>query len=338
VPGVKDAGILRSRLAARPPVCLVKHGMRAVQLRHSDDAIVLRYTPGPHAALGFCINDGACAPEDLPAALSALFPPTRHLMLAPEQPTTFRNTVAADHVEVVQVDNLAGGPYLVAESGTGVRFWVGRGAQPAGDHDLAKLYLRKNQDPRIQRYGYIHGIVKPGSGCQYALGIRDNIERRRCEVEVVKTGPFVFAPRIEWKQPFDTVRLDGTDWRYYDGNVVFPPNRPGRYVVEVSTTGRPRPHLTRTCLSVDGAAWNEATHTLQLTTRRPHRWHALLPSDMPYTAQLMGVSGAVQVDGAGSMIPWSEYRAAPSGLATVRANGVMLRLRPGRTRIEIPVH
>ena len=170
--------------------------------------------------------------------------------------------------------------------------------------------MQPDTSVRVQRYGYIDDIVKPGFGCQYSLAIRDNIQPGRCEVEVVKTGPFLFAPRIDWKQPFDSVKVDGRDWRYFDQNLVFLPNKPGRYVVEVKQRGRKAPSLGRTFLNVESATWNEREMALELVTSHPHWWVGPLPGDISYTALLLAREYLpVSVEGDGSLIDWSEYEA-----------------------------
>ena len=224
---------------------------------------------------------------------------------------------------------------MVAEPNReGETFWLVRGAQPDGESDLLKLYLQPQGTARIQPYGYIEGIVKPGFGCQYSLAIKDDIRPGRCEVEVVKTGPFMFAPRIAWSTPFDRVKLNGKDWRYFDDNLVFLPNRPGRYLVEVELNGKAVPALGRTFLSVDSATWDESRLMLELVTSHPHWWEGPLPGVIPYTALIISRAGKpVRVEGEGSLIDWSEYQADEQDLRGMQANGFGLRIRPGRTRI-----
>jgi len=239
-------------------------------------------------------------------------------------------------VEVVRITNPQGEPYLVAETNReGEGFWLVRGAQPTGDTDLLKLYLQPEARVLIQPYDYIDGIVKPGFGCQYSLAIRDNLRPGRCEVEVVKTGPFLFAPRIDWKQPFDMVKVNGKDWRYFDDNLVYLPNKPGRYVVEVEKTGLNRPSLGRTFLSVEDATWDESDRTLELVTTHAHWWTGPLPGNIPYTALVLARDYVpVSVEGQGRLIEWSEYEARHQDLQTMQTNGAVLRLHPGRLKIH----
>ncbi len=248
----------------------------------------------------------------------------------------YKNSLSIPRVEVVHIKNPYGGPYMVAEQNQqGERFWLTRGAQPAGDVDLLKLYLQPKANVRIQRYGYIDGIVKPGFGCQYSLAIKDSVRPGSCEVEVVKTGPFMFAPRIDWKQPFDTVTVNGKDWRYFDGHLVYLPNKPGRYVVQVQMKGQVAPSLGRTFLSVESCTWNQVDQTLELMTTHPHWWQGPLPGNIPYTALILSKDYLpVSIEGGGSLIDWGRYEAYAEQLQTMKANGAALQLNPGKLKIH----
>jgi Domain of unknown function (DUF4960) len=303
----------------------------------NGDDVVIHAMSGRESSVNIAvlIDDGLYGKADY-ARIHQMLLEKQTMLAIGDKPVTHKNRQAIPRVEVVSIKNPHGGPYMVAEANTeGETFWLMRGAQPAGKNDLLKLYMQPSGKARIQHYGYIEGIVKPGYGCQYSLAIKDNIKPGRCEVDVVKTGPFMFAPRIDWKEPFDSVKVNGKEWRYFDDNLVFLPNKPGRYIVEVAEKGAPAPSLGRTFLSVDSSTWNEASKVLELETSHPHWWQGPLPGNISYTALLLSKEYTpVSVEGGGSLIDWSEYQAREKDMKTMKANGAALRLMPGKTRIH----
>jgi len=52
-------------------------------------------------------------------------------------------------------------------------------------------------------------------------------------VNVLQISSFVFAPRVEFAEPFNAVFVDGKRWDYHDGRHVFLPNRRGMYRIAV---------------------------------------------------------------------------------------------------------
>jgi len=118
----------------------------------------------------------------------------------------------------------------------------------------------------------------------------------------------VFAPRIEVPGPVKDVVLDGRPYRYFDGNLVFLPNRPGRYRVEV-TLGEPdAPRLARTTMVVDEAKWDPQTRTLSIRTSPPE-WCPRVPGDARPAAlvdlgkrQATGISGGEKGNEEGSRV------------------------------------
>ena len=293
-------------------------------------------------SLAVLVNDGLFPQVDTVPLKSILFAPTRKIALADTQadsPVEVKNPLPVARCEVFETDST--GPYFVAEQNRdGQRWWLVRGGQSSGDKHYLKLYEQPQGKSLVQRYGFIQDVVKPGYGCQYSLAIRDTITPNQCEVEVVKTGPFMFAPRIEWKKPFDTVRLDGKPWRYFDGQLIFLPNRPGRYTVEVESTGGSKapkaPSLARTFLDVESARWIAEKNTLELVTWTPHWWSGPLAGDMPYVAELLsGDFVPVAVEGPAELIPWEEYQATAKDRREMAARGAMLKIRrPGKVRIR----
>ena len=333
--GAPNAWRMASSATDTPALILYAHGLDIDSVTRDGDEMVLGFASRTSACgdLSFVLDDGLYTEEQLAALAYVLFEPMLELSLEPETPHVVRNSIAAPRTRVIETTN-ASGPYLVCETGAGGAWWTARGGQPLGSSGYLKIYLGSNGEAQVQPYGFIRGIVKPGWGCQYMLGIRDTIQPRSCEVQVVKTGPFIFAPRIEWKAPFDTVRVNGEEWRYFEDNIVYLPNRPGRYSVEVSTTGNTAPHLARTFLDVSRAVWNTTAEALEVSARMPHWWDSPLPSNDPYTAIVLSASAPTEVEGGGRVRDWSEYRVAQADKAQMAARGSVVELYPGAARIQ----
>ena len=336
VPGTARTWRLAPKSGNHPALGLFVEGDDVESVEMNAGEVVLRFAKARRSGgrLALLVDDGLYSPSDYASVAALAFAPRPRLALEAEHPVTHKNPLPIPRVEVVQVGRSAGTPYLVAEAGgNGETWWTARGAQVDGNDDLLGLYLQAGGAARVQPYGFIEGVVKPGWGCQYMLAIRDTIRPRTCEVKVVKTGPFVFAPRIEWKQPFDAVWVNGKPWRYFDGNIVFLPNRPGSYEVRVDTTGARAPVVTRTFLEVAGAEWDAGTRTLDLDLRAPHWWKGPLAGDRPYTLTVAGDARPVRLEGRGEIIAWDEYRMRPESREKMQARGATLRLWPGRVRI-----
>lgn len=329
------------RLAApgtgRPALCLfLLDGEPEGVARRGDDLVVVtRKMARSELALGFLIDDGLYPPADLSGLRAALFDPVETIEVG-EAATEHWGRHAVAVCRVVRIEHPTGRPYQVAEwNRDGERFWLARGAQAHGDVDFLKLYMQPGRAAKVQAYGFIEGVVKAGFGCQYMMAIKDTVRPGTCEVEVVKTGPFVFAPRLEWRHPFDTARLNGAPWRYFDAPLVYLPNRPGRYVVEVEVTGMEAPTIGRTFLDVRRAAWDAQACALELETTMPHWWEGPLPGDIGYTVQILSSSyEPIGVEGDGEVIRWSEYRARPADVAVMSARGAVLRMRPGKAWVR----
>ena len=151
------------------------------------------------------------------------------------------------------------------------------------DHDLVKVYCSEDEPGGIQPWGYAKGMVRPGCGSQYQLALRD-VEAWRCSVRVFNTTAYTFAPRIEFKKPVKWCTLDGDPWHYFDGNLVFLPQRSGDYQVEVAPLkdgDAPEPHITRTCASVKATDFKDGTLTVE--TELPEYVYRI-PDELRYYA------------------------------------------------------
>jgi len=147
-----------------------------------------------------------------------------------------KNDVAVPAVRKVRIRSAGQKPYLVCERG----FWTWRGAQPSretpGD-DLLKVYLDAGAEATIIPEGFIDDAIKPAWGSQYQLAISENVRKTsdtvEAEVWVRSVSAAIFAPRLRFKEKLASVTLDGAPWLYLDDDVVFLPNRQGKYQLSV---------------------------------------------------------------------------------------------------------
>ncbi len=234
--------------------------------------------------------------------------------------TRLSNRTSLPVVAVAKVVNPGKGPYFVEEGG----WWTCRGAQPCKGSrgDYLKLYLPARSGGSIHRYGLIDGVVMPGWGCQYTVALRDikrlSPTRAGCVVRVMSTTPFLFAPRARFAKEIARVKLDGKDWRYFEGSVVFLPRIEGDYRLRVEY-GKPSvPCLTRTHALVSEARWSG--RTLHLRAGLPP-WMKKLPRSL----FLM-----VCVDSRGLKLQ------SVRGGEVVRQEGrkAMVRFKPGRLTLS----
>lgn len=118
--------------------------------------------------------------------------------------------------------------------------------------DLLKVYA-DHHDVRVQPWGFIYGTARPGYGCQYTMALADVVGDEKhgsCRVRVTRTTAYLFAPRVEFRQPVAFATLDGEPWHYIDGTMVMLPQRSGEYVLTVTYGRRVLPAITRTAACV----------------------------------------------------------------------------------------
>ncbi|MCW4020786.1 MAG: hypothetical protein NWF14_06130, partial [Candidatus Bathyarchaeota archaeon] len=188
-------------------------------------------------------------------------------------PLEITNSYSVPLVRVLRVVNPDEGPYFVEENG----WWTVRGGQSSREEkgvDYLKVYLPANGSVKVQKYGYIRGVVKPGYGCQHTVAVKDiksEGDIAECTAKVISVTPALFAPRVQFKGEVGKVWMDGEEWCYYDEKgLVLLPNKPGEYSVKVSysrTEGRP--HLTRTCANISRAKFSETKGTLEIDAELP---------------------------------------------------------------------
>ncbi|MEN6608560.1 MAG: hypothetical protein ABFD60_15045, partial [Bryobacteraceae bacterium] len=214
----------------------------------------------------------------------------RHLM-EPEEAVTLddagqaivTNKSAVPLVKVVRVSGAGPHPYQLFEFGR----WVFRGAQPSLAHkgeDYLKCYLPAHGSIKIQRYGFLEAVARPGWGCQYTMALGECWRRGRRAgtlAEVREVTSFLFAPRIRFRNRISEVWLDGNPWRYFDGHHVFLPNRRGRYRVEVIEDECNDPVIARTFAHIEKSVWQK--ECLSFEARLPE-WVNGIPEDFDFVA------------------------------------------------------
>ncbi len=195
----------------------------------------------------------------------------------------FHNNSSHEMVKAVQIEDPSEGPYFVREKG----WWSVRGAQPltytqpgwldyldkyekwaldkdnikmpitAYGPDIVRLHIEPGGISALEPYGFINNILRPGRGSQKQL-LCGEITPTSCLVKVLSTTSYVFAPRVEFKKKFTSVKLDGRDWAYHDSRNVFLPQKPGEYLIEVKDTGTgyDNPKLENSAASIKRAFYH----------------------------------------------------------------------------------
>lgn len=216
-----------------------------------------------------------------------IFAEDEDAILLPEEmiPLELKNTATSPLIKVVKIANPGEGPYLIEEKD----WWTVRGGQTSREDkgaDYLKIYLPANGAVKVQRYGYINGIVKPGYGCQHTIALKDvvsNGEKASCTVKVLSVTPALFAPRIQFSRNCGKVRVNGEGWSYTDDNgLVLLPNIPGEYTVEsVGNSEIPEPHISRSGAVIKHSRYIKEEKCLELVTELPP-WVRKLPEDQLY--------------------------------------------------------
>ncbi|MBE7559707.1 hypothetical protein HS125_12475 [bacterium] len=138
-------------------------------------------------------------------------------------------------------------PRWVQERG----WWWYRGIQPSqqGSRAFVKAYTAPGDSVQIRPYGFLPEGVKFAWGSQYVLTFRDvkrSGETVTLTARVLRTTPWVFAPRLEFEKPIASVTLDGAPWFYFDGSYLMLPNVMGDYRLELKLGTAATPTLART--------------------------------------------------------------------------------------------
>jgi hypothetical protein len=228
--------------------------------------------------------------------------------------------------------------YFVCESDRDNNlWWTVRGAQREGKRDLVKWYRRKaNRDVAqdVQATAWLPNGFRPGWGCQYVLAIAAGSDPGHCRIKVLKSGPFLFAPRVEYRQSIRTVRLNGKDWRYFDEHNIFLPNQPGLYEIEVESGSCDAPTLARTWLPVRTCSWNEASATLHIEAESPAWYRRPLPGELRYTALVLSRGRKLQEVRGAEVLPLERYRTSHRDIERMKQRGFMMLLDPGSANLR----
>lgn len=207
------------------------------------------------------------------------------------------NDSERDIVQCVKITNPDKAPYFVQEGG----WWVFKGATPSQEFpgcDYVKLYSKAGTCSRIQRHGFIDGILRPGPGCQNLLAFRD-IESEPAGasllVELSAVHPMVPAPRLQTAELVKAVFLDDVEWRFFDGREVALPNRSGRYRLKMIWGEAVGPRILRCSATVSESRLEADQFTIAL--ENPDWVRRNLHT--PYTLVIdLGERNLVAVDGA----------------------------------------
>lgn len=248
------------------------------------------------------------------------------------------NRLPLPMVRIIGLKGSKLGPFYVMErnsKNTEHSWWMFRGGQPAvsGDCTYVRVYLQGMDRVKIQRYGYIDGKVKGGVGSQYIIAIRDDIGVHSCTVEVLNVTPYVPAPSVVFKEKFTSVKLNGEEWRYYEGNTVYLPSRRGTYRIKTSRKEKKVPHILRTQASVKEIRWDGYRLVIDIGDPVWYKKKKCKPSFYMVGIALEGYS-VINVSNEGKMIPFEKLRLkSEADLEKMRRTGAVLKLKTGKTEI-----
>ncbi len=263
----------------------------------------------------------AVGPHNAGELFEYLSQPEERVVLDAAGGAVVSNQLGIPVVKVVRVAGAGPHPFQVNEHGQ----WGFRGAQPSLLHageDYLKCYLPAHGSARIQRYGFLEDVARPGWGCQYTMALGEcwrRGQRAGVTAEVRSVTSFLFAPRVRFKTSLAEVHVNGRPWRYFDGCHVFLPNRRGSYRIEVTEGPATQPHVARTFAHIENAEWRGGQLTFE--ARLPE-WVQGAPADFDLVALIrhpgMEVTG---LDGA------SLLRAKPLSASIIRFKPGAISLR-----------
>lgn len=222
--------------------------------------------------------------KQMPALAQELAQPAQQITWT-EKPMGIKNPTRLPITKVIALKGVDDRPYLVKEG----NWWTFRGAQVSKQQertDFLKVYLPAQGQAVVIPWGFIDGLVRPGSGCQYILAI-GNVQQTdvgtRCKAKVLTETPLIFAPRVEFAWPVAEVRVNGQPWYYFEGSQVFLPQPQGEYEIWVRK-GEPHvPHISRTFASIESMNWKNNKLVFQASAPP---WRPVLPEGYRLTAQI----------------------------------------------------
>ncbi|MDD5484020.1 MAG: hypothetical protein PHP98_10315 [Kiritimatiellae bacterium] len=240
--------------------------------------------------LSLVIPDGLYKAEEYADLYKFIASPEEMVTLDGEKEAEVKNEFNIPVVKVVKVQGNREDPYQVYEFSK----WVFRGAQVGearvaqaeNGYDYLKVYLPAKGNAKIKKYGFINDTAKAGWGCQYTTALKDisrDGNKSSTTVEVLDITSFIFAPRIAFKNTVASVKLDGKDWRYFEGNHVFLPNRRGMYKIEVVEGNATDASLARTFADIAESSFTG--DKLTFAARLPE-WTESIPDDYYFYAMV----------------------------------------------------
>ncbi len=173
-------------------------------------------------------------------------------LIPEQQPMQLQNKWELPVTGVVSVTGTGDKPCRIKEKG----WWHFRGLSPSdefADNAFVKVNYHPGDQPEIAFDDFINGQITWGWGSQYQLLIsplEQKGEIYRAQVEVARTTPFIFAPRVRLNGQVAEVKLDGDLWHYIDHDTVFLPNKPGRYELQWSYGKCEKPRICRTYATI----------------------------------------------------------------------------------------
>ncbi|MEO6593959.1 MAG: DUF4350 domain-containing protein [Planctomycetota bacterium] len=327
--GLQQPFVLRASDASAPDVVVVPLQMaRNDRLSFASGELTLRSAPeaGLQSRFGFlvCQRKDSEAWRPHAARLLADIDRPQTLPLGDRGEAVLLSQVPLAHTRLVHLSGPATTPFLVRENG----WWLWRGSQPAPE---GGSWLRVWQAPgdAVQIVGgpAVLARTRPGPGSLRLLALKDP-EPLSATVRVLQPSRLC-APSVVLAADFDTVRLDGEPWAWFDGRRVFLPDRPGTYRLEASRhAGAATPRVRCTRAPLQRCFYAPAEHELVLVTASdPTR-----PPELPWTAVLVGPRPA-RIEN-GEIVDEASLRHADAELAAAaRAGGVLVRFRSGTTRV-----
>lgn len=247
----------------------------------------------------------------------------------PHHSIAVRNNYDLPLTRTFVMDDPSSGRYFVQEDG----WWHERGTQPSSEvptHEFLKLRIPAHSTAYVQSEGYIDHIVRPGWGSQYLLAIRDiepKDDRTACTVRVSSATAYVFAPRLEFANPFTRVTIEGRDWPYRYGRNVLLPTRPGTYRIEVQDTGRDTPHLIAASGRLMNGFWNQERRELHVQIGL-QPWTHRIPEALDYFAIVDRAGYTLEsIDGA-ELVDLEPLGLSDEFRAAMAERGLTIRFRP----------
>lgn len=310
--------ILRDSRAVRPAlfVLLVKHSAEQVTLRFSPRR-GLQISSPRRAREKFLIRFGALTGWLTKKHLPELAKPEGFASRLASSGGEIRNSTPLPVIRKVCIKRKSPTPWFVKERG----WWIWQGTKPSREKsgtETMRVYIDGNKKAEIRPEGFLGNIVKPGWGSQYQLAIGQSIrctkETARVDCWVRSVTALLFAPRLEFKKRIAAVQLDGRPWYYFDDNLLFLPNREGKYRVAV-TFGKP---VTPRLLSTMGVP-SEFKHDrgkLSFKLSLPPYSHRL-PASIYLYAAIRTQNGSLSKIEGGEIV-------------RKVSNGLILRMKPGK--------